>query len=62
MLKFNQFLTESKNTHMEHIEDNILNAGVEGARQSINFLRSLRDMLFALDNLYNRTCPCCAVD
>jgi hypothetical protein len=30
---------------MEHIEDNILNAGVEGARQSINFLRSLRDML-----------------
>lgn len=45
MLKFDQFLTESKNTHMEHIEDNILNAGVEGARQSINFLRSLRDML-----------------
>lgn len=45
MLKFDQFLIESKNTHMEHIEDNILNAGVEGARQSINFLRSLRDML-----------------
>jgi hypothetical protein len=30
---------------MEHLEDNILNAGVEGARQSINYLRSLRDML-----------------
>jgi hypothetical protein len=45
MLGFDQFLTESKNTHMEHLEDNILNAGVEGARQSINFLRSLRDML-----------------
>lgn len=45
MLKFDQFLTESKNTHMEHLEDNILNAGVEGARQSINYLRSLRDML-----------------
>lgn len=45
MLRFDQFLTESKNTHMEHLEDNILNAGVEGARQSINFLRSLRDML-----------------
>lgn len=45
MLRFDQFLVESKNTHMEHIEDNILNAGVEGARQSINFLRSLRDML-----------------
>ena len=45
MLSFENFLTEAKNTHMEHIEDNILNAGVEGARQSINFLRSLRDML-----------------
>lgn len=45
MYSFDQFLIESKNTHMEHIEDNILNAGVEGARQSINYLRSLRDML-----------------
>ena len=45
MLQFKSFITESKNTHMEHLEDNILNAGVEGARQSINFLRSLRDML-----------------
>lgn len=42
---FLNFLEESKNTHMEHLEDNVLNAGVEGARQSINFLRSLRDML-----------------
>jgi hypothetical protein len=39
------FLAEEKNVHMEHLEDNILNAGVEGARQSINYLRSLRDML-----------------
>lgn len=30
---------------MEHIEDNVLNGGVDGARQAINFLRSLRDML-----------------
>lgn len=30
---------------MEHLEDNILNAGVQGARQSINYLRALRDML-----------------
>lgn len=45
MLSFNSFLIEGKNTHMEHLEDNILNAGVEGARQSINYLRSLRDML-----------------
>ena len=45
MFKFDQFLIEEKNVHMEHLEDNILNAGVEGARQSINYLRSLRDML-----------------
>ena len=44
-MKFKQYLEEQKNTHMEHIEDNILNAGVDGARQSINFLRGLRDML-----------------
>ena len=30
---------------MEHLEDNLLNAGVDGARDSINYLRSLRDML-----------------
>ena len=45
MLKFRSYLAESKNTHMEHIEDNVLNGGVDGARQAINFLRSLRDML-----------------
>lgn len=34
----------SKNLHLEHLEDVILNNGVSGARESINFLRSLRDM------------------
>lgn len=45
MKKFSTFLAEAKNTHMEHIEDNILNGGVDGARESMNFLRSVRDML-----------------
>ena len=45
MKRLTSFLAEEKNTHMEHLEDNILNAGVDGARQSINYLRSLRDML-----------------
>lgn len=45
MKKFTSFLIEEKNTHMEHIEDNVLNGGVQGARESIKFLRSLRDML-----------------
>jgi hypothetical protein len=29
----------------EHLEDNVLNRGVAGAREAINFLQSLRDML-----------------
>ena len=47
-MKFSEFLTEAKeekNVHLEHIEDEVLNHGVNGARDAINFLRSLRDML-----------------
>jgi len=48
MKSFAKFLAEAKdgkNTHLEHLEDEILNSGVQGARQAINFLRSIRDML-----------------
>jgi hypothetical protein len=45
MIRFNSFLAEAKNTHMEHLEDNILNGGIVGTRQAINFLQALRDML-----------------
>ena len=41
-------LTEDKggkNLHLEHLEDEIINYGVDGGRAAINFLRSLRDML-----------------
>jgi hypothetical protein len=51
MHSFQQYLTEAKNTHMEHLEDNVLNGGVDGARQSINFLQSLRDMLAGHSNV-----------
>ena len=48
-MKFTQFLTEAtsseKNVHLEHLEDEVLNRGVAGARDAINFLRSIRDML-----------------
>jgi hypothetical protein len=47
-MNFTQFLTEAKegkNLHLEHIEDEVLNRGVVGAREAINFLQSLRDML-----------------
>ena len=48
MIGFKQMLTESKagkNLHLEHLEDEILNFGVDGGRAALNFLRSLRDML-----------------
>ena len=49
-MKFKEFLIEGAkkegaNLHLEHIEDQVLNRGVAGAREAINFLRSLRDML-----------------
>ena len=47
-MKFTEFLNEAKegkNLHLEHLEDNIFNRGVAGARESIAFLQSLRDML-----------------
>ncbi len=47
-MKFTDYLTESKeskNVHLEHLEDEILNRGVQGARDAINFLQALRDML-----------------
>lgn len=34
-----------KNLHLEHVEDEIFNFGTNGARESITFLRSLRDLL-----------------
>jgi hypothetical protein len=48
MRSLRTFLNEDaqgKNLHLEHIEDEILNHGIGGARGSINFIRSLRDML-----------------
>ena len=45
MKRFSEVLLENKNTHMEHLEDYVLNGGVNGARQAINFLRGLRDSL-----------------
>lgn len=45
MLTFKNFITEQKNTHMTHLEDLVIDAGVDGARQAINALRALRNML-----------------
>lgn len=47
MISFKQYtlITESKNTHMEHLEDEIWNAGSAGADNAIKFLKGVSDML-----------------
>ena len=44
-MRFSDFITEQKNTHMTHIEDKVLYGGVKGTRDAIMALRSMRDML-----------------
>ena len=45
MLSYKELINEDKNTHMEHLEDEIINNGVKGANTAIEFLNSLNDML-----------------
>ena len=35
----------NKNTHLNHLEDNVFLGGIDGTRDSIDFLRSFRDLL-----------------
>jgi hypothetical protein len=44
-MNFKEFITEQKNTHMTHIEDKVIYGGVNGTREAILALRSLRDTL-----------------
>ena len=45
MYSFKQYLSEAKNTHLEHLEDELINNGYEGGLNSVEFLKSLRNML-----------------
>jgi len=45
MFSFKGFITSDKNTHLEHLEDDIINRGSDGGRNAINFLKSVRNML-----------------
>ena len=45
MFKLKDYIIESKNVHMEHLEDLVFNEGVAGTRKAINFLQDLRNML-----------------
>ena len=45
MQGFQDYLIEDKNTHLEHLEDEIINNGTKGARTAIEFLKSIKKML-----------------
>jgi len=45
MITFKQKLFEDKNTHLEHLEDEIINNGLTGAKTAVRFLNSLKKML-----------------
>jgi len=45
MFNLKSFITEQRNVHMEHLEDNVLNAGVDGAKRSLIFLTRLVRLL-----------------
>ncbi len=45
MFSFKGFVTQDKNTHLEHLEDDIINRGSKGGDNAINFLKSVRNML-----------------
>ena len=40
-----ELLNEDKNTHLEHLEDDIINNGFEGGKNAIAFLEELNRML-----------------
>ena len=44
MQGFLQYLVEAKNTHLEHLEDEVINNGSRGAVNAIQFLKSIRQM------------------
>ena len=45
MQNFQDYIVEDKNTHLEHLEDEIINNGSAGAKTAIEFLKSIKQML-----------------
>ena len=55
MFSFRGFQTQDKNTHLEHLEDDIINRGAKGGDNAINFLKSVRNMLAGSSGGVNMT-------
>jgi len=45
MFSFKGFITKGTNTHLEHLEDSIIDRGSKGGRDAVNFLKSIKKML-----------------
>ena len=45
MFSFKGFFTKEKNTHLEHLEDDIINRGSKGGVNAVNFLNAVRNIL-----------------
>lgn len=45
MFSFKGFVTKGKNTHLEHLEDSIIDDGAKGGRNAVLFLKSIKKML-----------------
>ena len=55
MFSFKGFFTKDKNTHLEHLEDDIINRGSDGGENAINFLKAVRNMLAGSGKSTNMT-------
>jgi len=45
MKSFKQYIKEDKNTHLEHVEDEIFNQGYSGVDNAVNFLEGITSLL-----------------
>jgi hypothetical protein len=45
MFSFKGFVTKGTNTHLEHLEDSIIDRGSKGGKDAVNFLKSINKML-----------------
>ena len=46
MQGFQDYLIEDRNTHLEHLEDEIINNGTKGAKTAIEFLKSIKPVSY----------------
>jgi len=50
MKSYKEFVTEGKNTHMEHLEDEMWNGGSKGVANALDFARGVAEMLSGNSN------------